>query len=579
MKKYVSFLLVLLFCLTLAACGGSVEPDPNLGTYTAESARGFGITMSVEELWENGVSFTLKENGRCTVNLNGKDYSIKWTLTDGIFHAEGGGAEFDGTLSGGVMVLEDILDSGVTLTLVNPDYTEPAERPASETGREIPEEEPETPEAEPVTFPGWWVSAGMEMGSAVVEGDAVKELLGIPAEELMALDIREDGTAVVSLMGESACVLWSETGDGMELRIDEETVLGTSTFEDGVLRLEEESGVLLLQKTAERPAALEACPWFYFRADLSTDETMEMSNFMGEKAYLVDGDRLYGRVFVKGRTLSQFGYMGFEMTGNDVQFTDRVVLSDDTYGRYLNLLGDKLYFLSTAKPSEENEIVRMNTDGSGREVLYPGKCSYFQTDGERLYFTDSEHRFVSTDLNGGDLRVIIDKATYYTYLLNDWVIYQDDGDNESLHLWYMPTGTDWKLNDIPSYSPIISGQYLYFCSDYDGDASFYHLCRMDLSTLTMEEFGYTFPMEISEKNVLSDIVLDGEIIHGDNDAAVTEEDWMQLENDSAHCASNIMYITTDYMAEMNFNEKDYVHSVTFFDRASGYGRDLPFFTP
>ena len=42
---------------------------------------------------------------------------MKWTLDGTTFHAEGGGAELDGTLSDGVMVLEDVLSSGVSITL------------------------------------------------------------------------------------------------------------------------------------------------------------------------------------------------------------------------------------------------------------------------------------------------------------------------------------------------------------------------------------------------------------------------------------------------------------------------------
>ena len=51
-------------------------------------------------------------------HYEGKDYNLKWTLDGDVFHAEGGGAALDGTLSEGVMLLENVLDSGMEITLV-----------------------------------------------------------------------------------------------------------------------------------------------------------------------------------------------------------------------------------------------------------------------------------------------------------------------------------------------------------------------------------------------------------------------------------------------------------------------------
>ncbi len=121
MKRIVSLLLLIALVFALAACG-SEEPDPNAGVYEASTAEYSGITVSIDTLFPNGFSLELKNGGKATFHYDGKDYGMKWKLDGTTFHAEGGGAELDGTLSDGVMILKNVLDSGVSLTLVNPDH-------------------------------------------------------------------------------------------------------------------------------------------------------------------------------------------------------------------------------------------------------------------------------------------------------------------------------------------------------------------------------------------------------------------------------------------------------------------------
>lgn len=110
-------MLITAFMLTGFGCGKS-EPDPNSGVYKGVSAEMMGISMSIDELYEGGVTFELKDGGKGTCTIDGTDYKIKWTLDGDTFHAEGGGAEFDGTLSNGVMELEDLMGMGVNMTFV-----------------------------------------------------------------------------------------------------------------------------------------------------------------------------------------------------------------------------------------------------------------------------------------------------------------------------------------------------------------------------------------------------------------------------------------------------------------------------
>ena len=117
-EKWIALALALTLVLGLAACGGSAEADPNAGLYEAESAQMYGLSIQISDVFEDGFSLELKNGGKAVFHDEGKDYNLKWTLDGDVFHAEGGGAALDGTLSEGVMQLQNVLDSGMEITLV-----------------------------------------------------------------------------------------------------------------------------------------------------------------------------------------------------------------------------------------------------------------------------------------------------------------------------------------------------------------------------------------------------------------------------------------------------------------------------
>lgn len=129
-KKFLPFIIaggvVLLAALigiivlvsSLLGKGGKVDEnaDPNLGLYNATMAEMMGFEMGVEDLWANGFSIELMEKGKAKLNIDGTEGKAKWTLEDGAFNVKGGGLDCSGTLENGEMVLENVMDMGVTLT-------------------------------------------------------------------------------------------------------------------------------------------------------------------------------------------------------------------------------------------------------------------------------------------------------------------------------------------------------------------------------------------------------------------------------------------------------------------------------
>ena len=122
-EKWIALALALVLVLGLPACGESEQPDPNAGLYEAESAKMYGISIQISDVFEDGFSLELKNGGKAVFHYEGKNYNLKWTLDGEVFHAEGGGATLDGSLSEGVMLLQNVLDSGMEITLVCKELT------------------------------------------------------------------------------------------------------------------------------------------------------------------------------------------------------------------------------------------------------------------------------------------------------------------------------------------------------------------------------------------------------------------------------------------------------------------------
>lgn len=127
MKKITALLLVLCIVFCLAACGESAPDDPNCGTYEAVIAKYLGIELDLQEVYSNGFSIELKNSGKCKITIDGKSASGKWTVEDDFyFTISGGGFEGEGYISEGMILLENVEDSGVDLYFWNEAYEAPA---------------------------------------------------------------------------------------------------------------------------------------------------------------------------------------------------------------------------------------------------------------------------------------------------------------------------------------------------------------------------------------------------------------------------------------------------------------------
>lgn len=288
------------------------------------------------------------------------------------------------------------------------------------------------------------------------------------------------------------------------------------------------------EKAPEEPSSSAQDVWADYNPEFTAEQTYAMSNFMMYGRYVVEDGVVYGLTH-DGYQQGALGATPFKMVGDFPEFEKVTILDDRGSANYLTRAGDYLYYILNG-----SEICRVMLDGSDRKTIYEGTCDYLSIHDDKLYFTDESYHLVCTDMEGGNLTTVVNKAVYYPYFIcNDWMVFQDDADNESLHLYNTANATEVNITNLPSYSPILDGSYLYFTDSPDDGI---YLNRVDISDPN------NFVREVGENAlVASDYLIDEAYIYAVNDESVTKEDWQKLSTDDDTTVDTVeMYVSGDY---------------------------------
>ena len=68
-KKIMIAAAILVMCFAFVSCGKSMADSPYVGTWKAVNASYSGIEMSVESIIGGEMTFELKDNGKCVLNV------------------------------------------------------------------------------------------------------------------------------------------------------------------------------------------------------------------------------------------------------------------------------------------------------------------------------------------------------------------------------------------------------------------------------------------------------------------------------------------------------------------------------
>ncbi|MDL2263981.1 DUF5050 domain-containing protein [Synergistaceae bacterium OttesenSCG-928-I11] len=135
---------------------------------------------------------------------------------------------------------------------------------------------------------------------------------------------------------------------------------------------------------------------------------------------------------------------------------------------YLNEGPDGAIFFVTGK----GEIGRLIPQEEGHSILVTGGVHTLQVVEDKLYYSKGDNsRFFRSNLDGKSEESVLDKDVYYPYVVGNFVLYQDDKDGESIHLYNMAEKLDRKILDGQAYNPNIVGNWV-FCIVKDKETGF-----------------------------------------------------------------------------------------------------------
>ena len=139
--------------------------------------------------------------------------------------------------------------------------------------------------------------------------------------------------------------------------------------------------------------------------------------------------------------------------------------------------------------TNESAIYRFRLGGDEEQRIVDNAI-YLQVVDDSIYYCEADAdktiRYCKADLEGKNEEVILDKEIYLPYLLGNTLFYQDDADNETIHMMDLNTKEDVRITTQKTYGYILNDDYMYCIlndnstldEDYDGT-----LAKVDLKTL------------------------------------------------------------------------------------------------
>ena len=308
----------------------------------------------------------------------------------------------------------------------------------------------------------------------------------------------------------------------------------------GCLRIEdilseEEKQEALRKKIAEAEAAALAArkpaSVYDMNVFFSDMDTARMSAFMNYGRYYLDGNTMFGMAYDKSGFLPNLVKCEIVFDGDTPKQEVFTLVEKHVNANFLTAFEGQLYYVSVDRESGLSSLARV--DLKSEQATHIGaemhEMAYLQVHDGRLWYTGDGHRLYSCKLNGKDNRVELDKAVYDPYFLtDDWLIYQDEADGETLHIRCIKDETDLKITDKRSFSPIVDGTVLYFASIPDDGGKAY-LSRIDLSK-PVKEGELCFIIETSDMPMSKNIYIFNSVIYGENNSSVNVVNWRNLTN-------------------------------------------------
>ncbi len=337
------------------------------------------------------------------------------------------------------------------------------------------------------TLEGKWECTGVTMkdGDSEFGTEEIEKLYGLKVKDMAALTAYGDGTGELKLFEDAAEITWTEGDKGYEISMGEEDTL-TAALDGETLNMtidsdyEADGETRTMQFELTFKYAGPATGFFDdWDLEMSEEQVRDMSNAMAFGHFVYADGYLYGG-FGGDQKGSSETNMAEVKAGEEIEVGEVKRISDKEWGTYLTECDGYVYAI-LSESDTKSRMVKIKVGETKCETIYDKNPGTLQIVGDKIYFSDEDANLCTMDLEGKNVEKVIDKAVYYPYVLpNDVVIYQDDADGETLHLYKLNNGKDVKINESVSHQPIVCGDYVYYMTPVSEGSDSRYLERCNL---------------------------------------------------------------------------------------------------
>ena len=425
-----------------------------------------------------------------------------------------------------------------------------------------------------------YTASTIEVDGDELTEEGVREQYGIRGiEEVMALYLKDTGDCGLILQGEGLVGRWSQKDSTITVDAAAEKISLDKNLDALIYKTDFKGKEVrfVLRKTDDLPKCFKTRPQLTYGIDYTSGLTANLTNFMLGGQYTIKGDVVYGKFFDLGES-GDNSVLGKCKT-NGSGYSE---IASGGQARYLTVSEGYLYYkwISTSDGAQSicRVNIRNNAEDTGVQILREGNCDYVQMRFGKVYFTDENQQFCRMDPDGSNAQVLIDRAVFMPYVIDDgWVIFQDDGDGEKLHLATLNGKFEQTLTDRRSYGWIIQGRKLYYTGTQDETDEFKHKCNL-------------FQMDIGNLNEIADtetkagegqlgdmFALNSSEVYGGNAESVPLDEWTSLANnlyEGGYYENSLMYLSNQFKITGQVNEDFAFKGLTLTNLSDGSTIDL-----
>lgn len=286
-----------------------------------------------------------------------------------------------------------------------------------------------------------------------------------------------------------------------------------------------------------------------------------MSTFMAGGWFFMDENYLYGIYNGSGDGKARLARYSYIPDKNGYPKVEGGKVIDDALATCICSDGYSLFYSRTSTQDGACTLSAINIDGTGYKVIYPNACDYVQLKNGVLYFTDEDGYFCSINTDGTDYNVIIDSEVCFPYFVSDdAVVYCDENDGETLHLYRFSTSEDTALTETAGYYPVLCGSKLIYARP-DDSYNYCFLACVNLETGDTDESTYRCGFNFSS---------DGKFLFTPNGDTALADKWKTLKDSNPNAVTVVnRFISPNYRIYFKYNSGGLISGKYFVNTRTG----------